>query len=224
MTERKATKPPVQERSRKTLQRMLDSAEFVLSKYGLQGATLPRIAAHARLSPASVYRRFRDKDALMAAVFERLAKRSSSETAAVVDPEAVRHLGLEQFSRNFIGAMTRGYRVDAGLSRAALQYSEQHWNAGFVTKARDSEARSFQQIVGTFLIWRDQIKHPEPEQAIRFAFVMVALVLRELVLFDRARLFEAILPVDDELLTRELTRMFLRYLGVGSARMTTKSR
>ena len=40
---------------------MLDSAEFILAKRGLQGATLPRIAAHAKLSPASVYRRFREK-------------------------------------------------------------------------------------------------------------------------------------------------------------------
>ncbi len=66
------------------------------------------------------------------------------------------------------------------------------------------------------MIWRDQIKHPQQELAIRFAFLMVALALRELILFNRAHLFEAILPIDDELLARELTRMFLRYLGVGS--------
>jgi AcrR family transcriptional regulator len=214
MSRREAECPPVQERSRKTLQRMLDSAEFILARHGLQGTTLPRIAAHARLSPASVYRRFRDKDALMAAVFERLTKRSSAGTAAAVNPEAVRHLGLQQFSRNIITVMIRNFRADAGLSRAALQYSEQHWNAASVRDARDSEARSFQQMVATFMIWRDQIRHPQPELAIRFAFVMVALVLRELILFNRAHLFEAILPIDDELLATELTRMFLQYLGI----------
>jgi AcrR family transcriptional regulator len=216
MNRRKAECPPVQDRSRKTLQRMLDSAEFILARHGLQGATLPRIAAHARLSPASVYRRFRDKDALMAAVFERLTKRSSAESAAAVDPEAVRHLGLEQFFSNIITGMIRNFRAEAGLSRAALQYSEQHWNADFVRNARNSETRSFQQMVRTFMIWRDQIKHPQPALAIRFAFIIVALALRELILFNRAHLFEAILPVDDELLVREITRMFLQYLGVGS--------
>lgn len=216
MSPRKAEYPPVQERSRKTLERLLDSAEFILARHGLEGATLPRIAAHARLSPASVYRRFRDKDALMAAVFERLIKRSSAGSAAAVNPEAVRHLGLEQFSSNIIAGMIRSYRTDAGLSRATLQYSEQHWNANSVRNARDSETRSFQQMVGTFMIWRDQIKHPQPELGIRFAFVMVALALRELILFDRAYLFEAILPIDDDLLTKELTRMFLQYLGTGS--------
>jgi hypothetical protein len=152
----------------------------------------------------------------MAAVFERLTKRSSAESAAAVDPEAVRHLGLEQFSSNIITGMIRNFRAEAGLSRAALQYSEQHWNADFVRNARNSETRSFQQMVRTFMIWRDQIKHPQPELAIRFAFIIVALALRELILFNRAHLFEAILPVDDELLVREITRMFLQYLGVGS--------
>jgi AcrR family transcriptional regulator len=214
MAPKKVECPPVQERSRKSLQRMLDSAEFILARHGLKGATLPRIAARARVSPANVYRRFRDKDALMAAVFERLTQRSSSETAAAVNPDAVRLLGLEQFSHNVIAGMIRNFRADAGLSRAALEYSEQHWNTGFVRKARASEARSFDQMVGAFLIWRDQIKHPSPELAIRFAFVMVALASRELILFNRAHIFEAVLPIDDELLTRELTTMFLRYLGV----------
>jgi hypothetical protein len=45
---------------------------------------------------------------------------------------------------------------------------------------------------------------------------MVALTLRQLILFDRARLFQDILPLDDPLLRHELPRMFLRYLGVES--------
>ena len=69
-------------------------------------------------------------------------------------------------------------------------------------------------MVKTFMIWRDQIKHPDPERAVRFAFVMVALVLRELILFDRMRMFQDILPLDDDMLRQELPRMFLSYLGV----------
>lgn len=64
------------------------------------------------------------------------------------------------------------------------------------------------------MMWRDQIKHPEPERAVRFAFVMVALALRELILFDRTHVFADILPLDDNILREELVRMFLRYLGV----------
>lgn len=216
MPRKLAQRPPVQKRSRESLRRMLDAAEVVLARYGLQGATLPRIAARAGVSPANVYRRFRDKDALMAAVFERLTERSSSAATAQLDPEMVRPIGLVQFSRNVIEGMIRNFRADAGLSRAAIQYSEQHWEVNFVRKARASEAQSFQRMVDTFLIWRDQIKHPEPERAIRFAFVMVALALRELILFNRTHIFEAVLPLDDDSLRQELPRMFLSYLGVES--------
>lgn len=214
MTRKPSPRPPRQTRSRESLRRMLDAAEVVLAKHGLEGATLPRIAAKAKISPTNVYRRFRDKDALMAAVFQRLTERSSAATAAQFDPEAVRPLGLVGFSKNVIEGMIRNFRADAGLSRASVRYSEEHWEVDFVRKARASEAQSFQMMVNTFMMWRDQIKHPEPERAIRFAFIMVALALRELVLFGRTRIFEDILPLDDNTLQEELTRMFLRYLGV----------
>ena len=66
------------------------------------------------------------------------------------------------------------------------------------------------------MIWRDQIKHPDPQRAVRFGFVMIALVLRELILFNRARIFEDVLSLDDDILKTELPRMFLSYLGVES--------
>ena len=144
---RKPTPPPPRQlRSRESLRRMLDAAEAVLAKHGLEGATLPRIAALAGISPPNVYRRFRDKDALMAAVFQRLTERSSAATAAQFEPETVRPIGLVQFSQNMIEGMIRNFHADAGLSRATVQYSETHWEVGFVRKARDSEARSFQMM------------------------------------------------------------------------------
>jgi len=214
MLRKPVPRPPRQERSRESLRRMLDAAETVLSTHGLQGATLPRISAQAGVSPANVYRRFRDKDALMKAVFRRLTQRSSAAVESQFDPETVRPIGIVQFSRNVIEGMIRGYRNDAGLSRAAVEYSQQHWDVDFVRKARASETRSFQQMVDTFLIWRDQIRHPDPEYAIRFAFLMVAIALRELILFDRSHIFAAVLPVDDDSLKQQLPRLFLRYLGV----------
>jgi hypothetical protein len=68
--------------------------------------------------------------------------------------------------------------------------------------------------VKTLMIWREQIKHPDPERAIRFGFIMVGVVLRELILFNRMRVFEEILPLEDEILKEELPRMFLNYLGI----------
>lgn len=51
-------------------------------------------------------------------------------------------------------------------------------------------------MVQTSMMWRDQMKHPDPERAIRFVFVVIAVVLWELVLFTRMRVFEDILRID----------------------------
>jgi len=193
---------------------MLDAAEVVVAKYGVEGATLPRIAAQARIAPTNVYRRFRNKDALIRAVFRRFTERSTAEVKSQFDPQLVRPIGLVQFARNVIFGMVNGYRANAALSRAAVEYSERHWEVAFIRKARAAEAQSFERMVDTFLIWRDQIKHPDPEYAVRFAFLMVGFALRELILFDRTHLFAAALPLDDDSLKRELPVVFLRYLGV----------
>src|SRR5215472_15852570 len=69
---------------------MLDTAEAVMEKYGVEGITVARVARHAGLAPSNVYRRFRGKDALIAAVFNRFTEINARELAARVDPEQIR--------------------------------------------------------------------------------------------------------------------------------------
>jgi hypothetical protein len=49
-------------------QKPLKAAAEVLGQHGVEGATIPRIAKHAGLTPGAVYRRFPDKDALLETV------------------------------------------------------------------------------------------------------------------------------------------------------------
>jgi AcrR family transcriptional regulator len=214
MARRPPPRPPQQARSRDSLRRLLDAAETVLEKHGPDGATLPRIASQARCSAASVYRRFRDKDALMAAVFARFSDANLAELEQPVDTAAIRRMGLRPFARLWIGNMIRGYRTRTGLIRAAVQYSQTHKKASFVRRKEALEIRSFRKMVDLFLLWRDEIRHPQPDYAVAYGMVMVALALRELILFGHADLFEKVVPVDDGHLQEELPRMFLRYLGV----------
>ncbi|MGH9775362.1 MAG: TetR/AcrR family transcriptional regulator [Candidatus Acidiferrales bacterium] len=193
---------------------MLDALEAVLDKYGLEGATLPRIAAEAGLSPASVYRRFRDKDALMRAVFSRGSEVRNEENTKKVNPEEVGKIGIRDFARNWVAAMIRGYRTRTGLMRATMMYARQHPRAGFVRRQRELEIQGFRQMVQTFLIWREEIRHPDPEQAVGYAMLIVAFVLRELILLDQFETFRDLARLSDDRLREELPRVFLRYLGV----------
>ena len=186
----------------------------MLERHGPDGATLPRIAREARLSPASVYRRFRDKDALMAAVFDRFAEANARELASEVDRKAILRLGIGGFARQWISALITGFSTRTGLVRAAVLYSQQHREAPFVRRKEQLEIQGFERMAGLFLLFRRKIRHPDPEYAVRYAMLMVAVSLKDLIVFENARHFESILPLDHERLKEELPRVFLRYLGV----------
>lgn len=62
---------PQQERSRQTVERIVDAAARVLEAEGDRGATTNRIAAEAGVSPGSLYQYFADRDDLLLAVTER---------------------------------------------------------------------------------------------------------------------------------------------------------
>ncbi len=193
---------------------MLDAAEIVLEKHGLEGATLQRIARLARLAPATVYRRFPDKDALMAAVFQRFYDIGAEATSQPIDTEAIRKMGIRAFARQWVSAMIQGFRTRTGLIRASVLYAQDHLKTPSVHRKEAQEIEGFRQAVKLFLLWRDEIRHPDPEYAVSFAMVMVSLALRELILFGHAEMFGKLIPMNDEHLREELPRAFLRYLGV----------
>ena len=67
MNQNKVIAAPRQKRSQATLERLLSATIRLLDEHGLEGTVIPRIAELAGVAPASVYRRFANKDALMRA-------------------------------------------------------------------------------------------------------------------------------------------------------------
>ena len=81
------TLAPKQARSRESYDRLMKAARELLNEKGLEGTTVPRVAARAGLSPASVYRRFPNKDALMRAVVLQTMESVDAATAAALTSE-----------------------------------------------------------------------------------------------------------------------------------------
>ena len=217
MPRRPGEHPPLQARSRETLRRLLDATETVLERHGFAGATLPRIARAAGVSPANVYRRFHDKDALLAAVFRRFSVVNEEEAERPLDTEGIREVGLEAMVRNWTTALVGAYRARPGLMRATIQYSRQHADAPFIRRQVEAERRGFEKMAAVLLVFRDEIRHPEPERAVRWAMLLAGAVLRDRLLFDGGKLVEGLLPLTDEQLREELARTILYCLrGDGS--------
>jgi AcrR family transcriptional regulator len=209
----RAEHPPRQARSRESLRRLLDAAEAVLERHGLDGATLPRIARAASVSPASVYRRFRDKDALIAAVFRRFSEVQSDEAERPLDAEVIRKAGLEAIVRQWTGALVSAYQARPGLMRATMEYGRRHPELAFIRRQTELEARNFDRMASVLLLLRDEIRHPQPELAVRWAMLLAGAVLQQRLLFDPLGALERLLPTTAEELREELARTVLRYLG-----------
>lgn len=65
-------RPPQQARSRESLQKLLTSAEQVLSTGGIDEFTVATVAEHAGVSVGAIYRRFTGKEQLLKAVKDHL--------------------------------------------------------------------------------------------------------------------------------------------------------
>jgi len=77
-------KSPSQERSRLTVERILDAAARIFHEQGYAGATTKDIADEAGLSIGSLYQYFPNKDALLAALTKRHITTTTSSLAVMI--------------------------------------------------------------------------------------------------------------------------------------------
>ncbi|HEY7111551.1 MAG TPA: TetR/AcrR family transcriptional regulator [Thermoanaerobaculia bacterium] len=208
-SERLDARPAKQERSRKTLERLLDAAEAVFGERGADGATVPAIARRSGLSVGVVYRRFPDKDALLRGVYERFFARSREANRAALDPARWRDRTAAQILHAVVPGMVTGYRQNRRLLGSLLLYAERHPDPGFRRRADRLSREAFDGIAALLLARRGEIRHPDPEKAIPLVLLAVGSLLRTLAWSERARPFAA-----SDKLPEELTRLCLRYLDV----------
>lgn len=211
----KTVLPAHQARSRESLKRLLRAAIDVLNQEGLEGATIPRIAARAGLSPGTVYRRFADKDALMREVAVRLLEENYRQSKALMEREDWKAMSVTELSRHVIAISLKGHATYRGLLRALFFFTQQHPDEAFVRKMEELEWKVFRDVSELLLLRRKEIHHPHPEAAVKFALLMVGTALNSILVLPRdPKEYAHLVPNVEAELERELPKMFLRYLGV----------
>jgi AcrR family transcriptional regulator len=215
MAKQKKTLQPQQERSRESERKLLKAAAEVLGQHGVNGATIPRIARHAGLTPGAVYRRFRDKDELLETAILGILERQDERTKVGLEPRAAAQIPLPVFADQLIGSMVISYRANAALLMAMRQFVQTRQGSEFWKKASAQEIRTVRRVVDLILTHRDEIHHPQPRMAVSLALMMVISTLFELVVMPQdPSLYKGLWPQDDRSMKTELVRAFLNYLGV----------
>jgi AcrR family transcriptional regulator len=204
-------RPPRQKRSERTLHRLLDAAERLLDRKTFDELTVQDVVKAAKSSVGSFYARFADKEALLAALYDRHQEEVGATVSAAVDRERWRGTPLPEIVREIVRFTLRLYRSHRGLLRALVLRGHARPDPRY----RDPKQRSRTAIaeVGALLASRsEEIGHPDPKLAASLGYLSVLATAREKLLFGDST--ASAVAVSDHELEEELTRAYLAYLHV----------
>ncbi|MES2340830.1 MAG: TetR/AcrR family transcriptional regulator [Pseudomonadota bacterium] len=206
--------PPRQARSRETLRSLLAAAEALFDEVGFHVATVPEICRRAESSTGAFYKRFRDKDELLAVLFADLLADVRARLDARLNPAAVAAQDLGPLVASTVHALAQAYRGRAGTARALILVGEQR--PEFQALSRQAHAELLVQVAQALAAKRAQFSHPNPRLAAEFVSRQLTAVFQQQVLtggFDP----QSQLP-GWPALEQELVRAVSGYLGVRAPR------
>lgn len=201
---------PQQDRSKRTMERILDAAEGIIRERGVAALTVPAVAQAARSSVGSFYARFADKEALLRTLHERACEQSILTAQAALDPARWQGVPTAEVIRAFVGFAVR---LMAERRPMMLAFSaELAADAGFAERRARTAAAIGRALAGILGPRRAEIGHPDPDRAVGMALRLVTGVLEQRNGLDAGGVPEV--EVTDAVLIDELTRAVLRYLDV----------
>jgi AcrR family transcriptional regulator len=201
---------PLQARSQKTLEKLLDGAEALLLEGGLEAVTVPSVVRRAGSSVGAFYARFPDKKALLETLHERACQETVATAEQLLEPALWGGSSLEEILR-----ATVAFSVRIFGSRRTVMGAFQEALAGDPAYAR---RRAQNGVALTALVLRlltphqARLRHPRPELAVAMALRVVTATLEQRNALEASGVVEV--QIDDETLTDELVRLVRGYLGV----------
>jgi len=197
-----------QARSRRTEEALLQAAFTLFRERGVDAVTVADIAAAAAVAPATIYRRFGDKEGLLRATVRRFTTQALELVA--LTPGVRSHDDFIACVADVLVVVWRFTQGNQNLLRSvyAKALSDDFYADCLLTLRRSV----FAALRAHFLAHAAHIRHPQPQRAVEFT-------LRQAVAMLSARLEASRLEVNegamsDAAFLRELVLSMLAYLQV----------
>jgi AcrR family transcriptional regulator len=201
---------PQQDRSQKTLERLLDAAEVIIRRDGLDALTIPGVVKAAGSSVGSFYARFPDKKALLETLHERACAQTLATAEVALDAARWERATTAEIIEAAVGFAVGIFGARRTIMNAFAQALA--GDPGFAARRARTAVELGRRVSALLLARRTSIGHPDPERAIPMALRAVTATLEQRNAFDAAGLPEV--RVTDDELASELFRMMTRYLDV----------
>ncbi len=197
-------KRPRQNRSKATVDTILEATARVLIAEGFDGLTTNAVAEAAGVSIGSLYQYFPNKEALVAAMIEHHLDTKNATT--ISELQRVATLPFAQAVRVMIELTIENYRKQFELKRVLI---EQVPRVGRMGKAAALHTGTQQMISALFTARRTEITVRDPDTAAFIVMSSIEAICQKAALFQPARL-------RDPALVDEAVLMVTRYLGLPS--------
>jgi len=201
--------PPQQARSQETLDRILASAEALIAEKGFEDTPISEIVRHAGSSVGAFYSRFEDKHALLHAISGRFVEQALATADSALDPERWRGAAIDEVLHSVVRFLVSIYREQGGLLRAFV--IRNHTDPEFRARQERLTLYVNRGVCELLLDRGDEIRHPDPERAVRFILMLIFGSLEYVMLFGDLRSGE--LTMSDDQYAAELASACLAYLG-----------
>ncbi|HEY1777215.1 MAG TPA: TetR/AcrR family transcriptional regulator [Solirubrobacteraceae bacterium] len=203
-----AIRPPLQQRSRSSFERVLRAARELLEEEGYPGFTLASVSARAGVSVGAIYARVPSKDALFYAVHARVMEELAEQYDKIVEEESDRGLSARELVQTTVRRFAEPFPRYSAILRVVMHRGAvDELVAELGSEASSEQAERFRSII---LARRSEIVHPNPELAVDVAYRMMYCTLARQVMYGPT--FESSHPVDWDELVREIGKAAAAYL------------
>jgi AcrR family transcriptional regulator len=210
-------RPPKQERSQRTLDRIATAALELMEEEGVEGATVGAIVNRAQASVGSFYARFPGKEDLVRYLQERVWTEARERWDEALSLEAWEGLPMTKVVEGVVGLLLRSLGADHHRRRVLGR--DRTADPAAAELALSFHEYILSTVTPLLLARRGEMSHPEPEAAIGFGYRVVVGAIREFIAMEGARALSAEDMVDlprGEDLGRELARLWIGYLDPAS--------
>jgi len=213
-------RPVRQERSERTLQRLLDAAEAVIEEKGFADASVADIAARAGCSVGTFYRRFHDKHGLLHALDERLGEEFRATMERAVDPARWEGACIREIIEAYLLFALEVGPPRAALRRAAILMAMR--DPAFAERQMRLDRELHERLRSLLQARRTEIRHPDPEIAIDVVLEQLRAML--LVRLEGEPIACHLLSVSDDRFVHENLLSVGRYLQISLPPKTSAPR
>ena len=177
--------PPLQERSARTLERIVEATEDLLRTKSFELVTVRDIVRRAKCPIASFYARFKSKDDLLPHLYERYDARVGPAISAKMAAVDITTIDLETAAELCIDLIIDSYSSDKWLMREVALFARR--NPGAIGgDMRKKRAGLHARAAALFAVFAKEIRHKDPVRAAEVGIFIVSAVGREAILFEGA--------------------------------------